>query len=109
MSEGQWERLKPLLPPQKPRTGRPALDHRTILEGILHILRTGAPWRDMPAEYGSWRTVYSRFSRWQKQGVWDKVFGELLKEADAEGQIDWSRHYVDATVVRAHQHGTPAD
>jgi len=59
----QWERLEPLLPPQKPTTGRPNHDHRLIINGIFWILRTGAPWRDLPERYGSWKTVSSRFYR----------------------------------------------
>ena len=65
----QWERLQPLLPPQKPRTGRPNLDHRWIVNGILWLLRTGAPWRDVPERYGPWRTVASRFYRWCRAGI----------------------------------------
>jgi transposase len=61
LTNRQWERLQPLLPPQKPKTGRPAHDHRTILHGILWILRTDAPWRDLPERYGPWRTVANRF------------------------------------------------
>jgi transposase len=73
LTNEQWQRLEPLLPPQKPRTGRPNSDHRAIINGILWILRTGAPWRDMPERYGSWSTVYSRFQRWRKAGIWDRV------------------------------------
>ncbi len=68
LSNEQWERLRPLLPPQKPRTGRPAKDHRTVLNGILWLLRTGAPWRDLPSQYGPWQTVASRFYRWRRSG-----------------------------------------
>jgi transposase len=67
-----------LLPPQKPKTGRPNKDHRTVLSGIIRILRTGAPWRALPERFGSPKTVSSRFSR-------------------------WGEHVVDGTVVRAHQ------
>ena len=54
LSTEQWERLKPLLPPEKPQTGKPNHDHRRVLNGILWILRTGAPWRDLPERYGKW-------------------------------------------------------
>jgi transposase len=60
----QWERLQPLLPPQKPPTGRPAADHRQLLQGILWLLPTGASWWGLPERYGSWRTVSSRGYRW---------------------------------------------
>jgi transposase len=108
LTDAQWERLRPLLPPQKPRIGRPAKDHRTILNGILWILRTGSPWRALPECYGSWKTVSSRFYRWQKAGVWDCVLAALQRQADAAGRLDWSLHFVDSTVVRAHQHAAGA-
>ncbi|HED04089.1 MAG TPA: IS5 family transposase, partial [Candidatus Fraserbacteria bacterium] len=71
LSNEQWKRLEPLLPPQKPKTGRPAHDHRRIINGMLWILRTGAPWRDLPERYGPWQTVASRYYRWGKAGIWD--------------------------------------
>ena len=108
VTDTQWERLRSLLPPQKPYTGRPGNDHRTVLNGILWILRTGSPWRAMPECYGSWKTVSSRFYRWQKAGVWDRVLSALQRQADVEGRLDWSLHFVDSTVVRAHQHAAGA-
>ena len=108
LTDAQWERLRPLLPPQKPRTGRPANDHRTVLNGILWVLRTGSPWRSLPERYGSWKTVSSRFYRWQQAGVWDRVLSELQRRADADGRLDWTLHFVDSTVVRAHQHAAGA-
>lgn len=109
LTNTQWERLQPLLPPQKPQTGRPALDHRRILNGILWMLRTGAPWRDLPERYGAWSTVASRFYRWRKAGIWQRLFEAMQQQADAEGKINWAIHYVDGTIVRAHQHaaGSP--
>ena len=108
LTDAQWERLRPLLPPQKPRTGRPANDHRTVLGGILWILRTGSPWRCLPERYGSWKTVSSRFYRWQRAGVWDLVLSAVQRRADADGRLAWSLHFVDSTVVRAHQHAAGA-
>jgi transposase len=108
LTEEQWERLAPLLPPQKPNVGRPNRDHREILNGILWRLKTGAPWRDLPDQYGKWQTVYSRFRRWQRQGIWDRVLAALQVEADAQGQVDWTLHFVDGSVVRAHQHAAGA-
>ncbi len=108
LTNEQWEPLGPLLPPQKPKTGRPAADHRTILNGILWILRTGAPWRDLPECYGPWRTVASRFYRWRKAGLWGRILDAVQQLADAMGLLDWSVHYVDSTVVRAHQHAAGA-
>jgi transposase len=109
LTNAQRERLRSLLPPQKPRAGRPAKDHRTVLNGILWVLRTGSPWRSLPERYGSWKTVSSRFYRWQRAGIWDRVLAALQRRADAEGRLDWTLHFVDSTVVRAHQHAAGAN
>jgi transposase len=108
LSDEQWQRLEALLPAQKPKTGRPNLDHRQVVNGILWVLRTGAPWRDMPERYGSWSTVASRFYRWREAGIWDRIWSQLQSEADAQEQIDWEVHFLDGTVVRAHQHAAGA-
>lgn len=108
ISNERWERLKPLLPPEKPKVGRTNKDHRTVINGILWILRTGAPWRDLPERYGPWGTVASRFYRWRKAGIWDRIFAEVKDLAEVEGRIDWEIHYVDGTIVRAHQHAAGA-
>jgi transposase len=108
LTNEQWERLTPLLPPQKPNTGRPAHDHRTILNGIVWILRTGAPWRDLPERYGPWRTVASRFYRGRKAGIFQQALDALKQQADGQGQLNWTLHDVDSTVIRAHQHAAGA-
>ena len=79
-----------------------------MLEGILWIMRTGAPWRDLPSRFGSWKTVSSRFYRWPRAGVWDTILAELHRQADTAGRLDWSLHFVDSMVVRAHQHAAGA-
>ena len=104
LTDTQWEQLAPLLPPQKPWTGCPNKDHRTIINGILWINRTGAPWRDLPERYGPWQTVATRFYRWRKAGIWDRIFATLQQQADARGNVDWTTQHVDATVVRTHHH-----
>ena len=103
LTDKQWEQLSPELPPPK-NTGRPPHDHRRIINGILWVLRTGAPWRDLPARYGPWQTVYSRFRRWRQDGTWDRILASIQQKADADGMLDWDIHYVDGTIVRAHQH-----
>ncbi|MCW0210943.1 MAG: IS5 family transposase [Achromobacter sp.] len=108
LTDAQWERLEPLLPPEKPWTGRPNDDHRSILNGIFWILRTGAPWRDLPPRYGLWATVASRFYRWRRAGIWQRILEALQARADAQGWIDWDLHHVDSTVIRAHQHAAGA-
>jgi transposase len=111
LSHAQWQRLQPLqplLPPQKPRVGRPSLDHRTTINGILWVLRTGAPWRDLPQRYGAWATVSGRFYRWQRTGLWQQILQTLQQQADAEGKLNWQLHHVDGSVIRAHQHAAGA-
>src|SRR5205085_3404396 len=108
VTDAQWRRLEPLLPPEKPRTGRPNHDHRRVVSGMLWIHRTGAPWRDLPERDGPVGTVSSRFYRWCRAGVWDRILSALQAEADARGEIDWDLHFVDATIVRAHQHAAGA-
>ena len=97
LSEAQWARLQPLLPPQKAPVGKPAHDHRRILNGILWKLRTGAPWRDLPERYGPWSTVACRFRRWRRAGVWDRLFAAVQQEEDAAGHVDWTLQFVDGT------------
>jgi transposase len=108
LTDAQWQQLAPLLPPEKPWVGRPAHSHRHILNGILWILATGAPWRDLPEQYGSWHTVSSRFYRWQRAGIWQRILAALQRLADRRGRVDWSVHFVDSTMVRAHQHAAGA-
>ncbi|BCX05220.1 MAG: hypothetical protein KatS3mg053_3158 [Candidatus Roseilinea sp.] len=84
LSDKEWERIRPLLPPQRQRVGRPAHDHRTIISGILWVERTGGPWRQMPRCYGAWSTVASRYYRWKKAGIWQRVkrvLDEMAEEA----------------------------
>lgn len=111
LTEEQWLRLEPLLPTQRGgpgRRGRPAKDHRTLINGMLWIDKTGAPWRDLPEQYGPWQTVATRFYRWTKRGVWQKILEQLQQDADARGEVQWSIHYIDSSVVRAHQHAAGA-
>lgn len=102
LGDEQWERIEPLLPSERGRRGRPANPNRIVVNGILWVLRTGAPWRDLPSRYGSWNTVYSRFRRWTQRGVWVHVFEELSKDVDGETFM------IDATIVRAHQDASGA-
>jgi len=108
LTDEQWERLKDLLPPQKPHTGRPSHDHRTMVNGMLWIARTGAPWRDLPERYGKWPSVYSRFQRWRKAGVWARLLSELQQLGDQRSELNWEIHFVDGSIVRAHQHAAGA-
>lgn len=96
LSDSEWAIIQPLLP-NKPR-GVPRTDDRRILNGIFYILRTGSPWRDLPERYGPYTSVYNRYNRWAKTGVWLRVF-EALRQRSPE-----SLHLIDSSIVRAHQH-----
>jgi transposase len=78
------------------------------VSAILWVLRTGAPWRDLPERFGPWSTAWNRFRRWTAAGVWGRVLAALQRAADRAGRLDWATHYVDGTVVRAHQHAAGA-
>ena len=97
LREDQWEKISPLLPGKEGDPGRSAKDNRTFIHAVLWIARSGAPWRDLPQRYGHWNTVFQRFNRWAKKGIWHQVF-EQLQEPD----LDWL--LIDSTTIRAHQH-----
>ena len=80
-------------------------DHRPLVEGIIYRYRTGIAWRDVPAEFGPWQTVWKRHRRLAGDGTWDRVLTVLLSQADSRGLVDWNVS-VDSTINRAHQHGT---
>ena len=105
LTDPMWDRLSPLLPPQKPRTGRPSLDHRRFLEAVLWLARTGSPWRDLPSELMNWRTAWRRWQRWGAAGVWGRVIGALRAMAPEAG---WEAHLLDSSVIRAHAHAAGA-
>ena len=102
LSNAQWERIGPHLPAKVGEPGRGGCDNRLFVEAVLWVARTGAPWRDLPEEFGNWYTVYTRFWRWARKNVWERIFKALSDDADFE--------YVgiDGTLVRVHQHGTGA-
>ena len=106
LTDAEWALLEPLLPADAPQGGR-WKDHRTVISGILFRERTGVPWRDLPARFGNWKTVYLRKRRWALDGTWQRIAERLRLDADiAEGR-DWTIS-VDSTVVRAHQHAAGA-
>ena len=97
ITDEQWERIEDLLPGKVSDRGRTAEDNRRFINGVLWIARSGAPWRDLPERYGNWNTVFQRFNRGAKKGIWQQVF-QALQDAD----LDWIM--VDSTIIRAHQH-----
>src|SRR5688572_27105314 len=96
LSDAEWEIIAPLLP-NKSR-GVPRVDDRRVLNGIFWVLRTGSPWRDLPERYGPYTTVYNRFNRWAKDGVWVHVFEGLAAQSPK------SMQFIDSSIIRAHQH-----
>ena len=105
LDDGQWELIEPLLPPQRSGRGRPMRDHRQVVEGVIFRYRCGIAWRDLPASFGPWQTVWKRHRRFSADGTWDKILAALLARADAAGEVDWTVS-VDSTINRAHQHAT---
>ena len=102
LTDEQWARVSERLPSTSKTGGRNAKPHRPIVEAMIWILRTGAPWRDLPSSYGPWQSVYTRFSRWSASGVFASLFEALAREHDGESYL------IDATIVRAHQDASGA-
>jgi len=107
VTDTAWAQIAPLLPAQTRGRGGRWRDHRVVVNGILWKLRTSAPWRDLPERYGKWKTVYSRFVRWQQDGTWDRLLTKAQTESDAVGEVVWEVS-VDRTSIRAHQHAAGA-
>ena len=97
LSEQEWRLLDPLLPPERGHRGRPPLDRRGTINGILWRLRTGTPWRDVPERYGKWNSIARCFRRWSASGIWEAVATML-----AEAMADNRHHSIDSTTVRGH-------
>jgi transposase len=111
ITDAAWARIAPLLPPHGKRGGQ-WRDHRTVLNGILWKLRTGAPWRgrplgSMPERYGPRSTCADRLARWERDGTWDRLLAHVQTKSDAVGAVVWEVS-VDSTTVRAHQHAAGA-
>ncbi len=105
LTEDQFEQISRLLPPEAGRPGRPPkIGLRHVLEGVLHILRTGTPWRDLPEAYGDGRVIYLRWRRWVERNLWWNLL-EVLQTLKA---VDWKVVFLDSTVVRAHQQAAGA-
>ena len=102
LHDDESDRIKDLLPGRAGDVGVTAKDNRLFVEAVLYRYRTGMPWRDLPARFGDWKAVHTRFTRWAKTGVWERVFKHLAADADNEYAM------IDSTIVRAHQHSAGA-
>ena len=96
LDEAEWTRIKPLLP--RGRRGARRVDDRRVISGIVHMLRSGARWRDCPPEYGPYTTIYNRFNRWSRQGVWTDIFYALTGSTGMVGTMA-----IDSTHIKAHR------
>jgi putative transposase len=102
LSDEQWSRIGGLIIGRPDQCGSTGRDNRMFVEDVLWIVRTGAPWRDLPEVFGEWNSVFRRFSRWSQKGVWQRVFEAMSDDPDFEYLI------IDSTIVRAHQHASGA-
>ena len=96
LSDRVWKRLKPHLPGGKGKVGRPAQDNRRFLNAVFWILRTGAPWRDLPPDYGDWKNTHRRFARWRDRGVWARLLETVIDDPDYEWLL------IDASHIKVH-------
>ena len=96
LSETEWRLIAPLLPDKSRGVAR--VDDRRVVNGIFYVLRTGSPWRDLPERYGPYTTIYNRYNRWAKAGVWLKIFEALAARSPHSMQL------IDSSIIRAHQH-----
>ena len=100
LTDFEWSVIEPVLPAG--RRGRKPQNNRQVLSGIFWVLRTGAPWRDLPERYGPYTTVYNRFNRWRKAGIWDRLMDTIITAYDGKVQM------IDSSLVRVHQHASGA-
>jgi len=104
LTDFEWQTIRVFLPAERSgKAGRPWKPHRQVINGIIFVLRTGIAWEDLPSEFGKPKTVYNRFRRWVKSGLWRRVFEKLIARLLRDGEIDFEIWCVDGTVVRAHK------
>ena len=106
LTDTAWSSLEPLLPGSGARGGQ-WRDHRTVINGILWKLRTGAPWRDLPERYGAWQTCADRLYRWRREGLWDRILTHVQTKSDAVSEVVWEVS-IDSSTARAHHHASGA-
>jgi len=104
LTDTEWNAIRIYLPRERSgKAGRPWVSHRKVINGILWVLHVGGAWRDLPEQFGPWSTVYSRFRRWCRNGLWNRIMKSLLKKLDFAGQVDRRIWCADGTIVRAHR------
>ena len=101
VTDEQWALIEDMFPKNGVKAGHPWSDHRRMIDGMLWILATGAPWRDLPKGFGPWQTVYHRFNTYRRDGTFDRILERLHAKLDGEGRIDWELFCIDASSVRA--------
>ena len=109
LTDEQWELVEPMIPKKAAKTGRPPMDRRVMLNGVMWILATGAPWRDLPERFGPHQTVYDYFANWRRDGVFAGILEALQIKLDEDGYIDWELWCVDGANVRAARAAAGAD
>ena len=102
LKDAQWARMAPHIIGDERSRGTSGQDNRLFVEAVLWMVRTGAPWRDLPEAFGHWNSIFRRFSRWSAKGVWHRIFAAMADDPDFEYLI------LDSTIVRAHQHAAGA-
>jgi len=104
LTDSEWKSIRSFLPAERSgKAGRPWKPHRKVIDGILFVLHTGLPWEDLPSEFGKYKTIYNRFRRWVKSGLWQRLFEALIAPFLKAGEIDFELWCVDGTVLRAHR------
>lgn len=103
LSDATWQKVLVQIDALRSGRGRPGVDDRRFFEAVCWILRTGAPWRDLPREYGPWQTAYKRFSRWTRRGIWGAIYRRLRRKV----QLPAAVCSLDSSSIRVHQHGAP--
>lgn len=107
LTDEHLKKIDPIFPkPKKSKKGgRPPIDNRRVFEGVLWVLRTGAPWEDVPKKYGSGTTCWRRLRDWEEQGLWEKAWRMLLGELDDKGCLHWNECFIDGSFASAKKGG----
>ncbi len=95
LTDGQWDRIKDLVPGKAGDSGRTGEDNRLFVDAVLYVLKTGVPWRDLPERFGNWNSVWRRFDRWCENGVWERIVKELC-------EYDFEEVQLDSTSIKVH-------